>query len=164
MVTLNKSWSGSTSLTISAVKETWQLHRVGCPFTGEGGRSRKPQDSRGIYKQLYTSGEELNLKGILICLWLKWHRGTAQLPILSLLDFKLAWSSSVQPTHNLSFMQNVLVAHLGSSTTRPKRLQVWFWVHKKCRTENAFVNTEPTSGVRKLQRQSWTKELQVSWI
>lgn len=68
MVTLNKSWSGSTSLTISAVKETWQLHRVGCPFTGEGGRSRKPEDSRGKYKQLYTSGEELNLKGILICL------------------------------------------------------------------------------------------------
>lgn len=30
MVTFNKSWSCGTVLTVSAVEETQQLHRVGC--------------------------------------------------------------------------------------------------------------------------------------
>lgn len=72
MVTFNKSWSGGTVPTTSAVKEIWQLHRVGClcllEKEGEGGRRGKPEENRGKYKQLCTSGEELNITDLFLYL------------------------------------------------------------------------------------------------
>lgn len=72
MVTFKKSWSGGPVLTVSAVKETWQPHHVGClcllEKEGEEENEKRIRRKRRKYKQLCTSGEELNIEGTFIFL------------------------------------------------------------------------------------------------